>query len=651
MPAAGSLPASAGQGRCRRSSTRPVRDAGPSDRDPLHLWAAVPRNLVNLNSVAKSYASRTVLDGVTLGLEKGERIGMVGENGAGKTTLLRLIAGAEEPDQGSVTRTAGVAAALVSQRAELDPAATVREALAGERADHEWAADPRFRAVLDGLLGGVALTRFPAGPETIVGPLSGGEQRRIALARSLIDSPQLLMLDEPTNHLDIEGIAWLAGHLAARRGALLVITHDRWFLDAVCERTWEVADGTVHRYEGGYSAYVLARAERDRQSAAREDRRRQLVRKELAWLRRGPPARTSKPKFRIDAANALIADEPRARDTVELLRFATARLGDRVIDGVDLTLALGGRTLLRDVTWRLGPGQRVALVGPNGAGKTSLLRVLMGALGPDRGTVTRGQTVQLAELSQHDEAPPDGNPRVLDSLEQVRGRITTSAGEELTAGRLAERFGFRGDKLRTRLDELSGGERRRLELMRVLMREPNVLILDEPTNDLDIDTLTALEDLLDSWPGTLVVVSHDRYFIERVCDDVYALPGDGTLRHLPGGIEQYLAEQHSAPAARPASAAPAPSGAPAPGAARRAPGAARRAAGADRRATKREIARIDRELDRIQARDQELHQAMTAAATDAGRLRELSEELGALSDQRDRLESDWLELSEQLEDA
>ena len=608
--------------------------------DPLHVRAAVPRNLVNLNAVAKAYASRTVLDGITLGVEQGERIGMVGENGAGKTTLLRLIAGTEEPDRGSVTRTAGVSTALVSQRAGLDPSVTVREALAGDRADHEWAADARFRTVLDGLLGGVGLTRFAAGPDTPVGPLSGGEQRRIALARSLIDSPELLLLDEPTNHLDVEGIAWLAGHLAARRGTLLVITHDRWFLDAVCERTWEVADATVHRYEGGYSAYVLARAERDRQAAAREDRRRQLVRKELAWLRRGPPARTSKPKFRVEAANALIADEPPARDTVELLRFATARLGDRVIDGVDLTLVLGGRTLLRDVTWRLGPGQRVALVGPNGAGKTSLLRVLMGERTPDRGTVTRGQTVQLAELSQHEEAPLPGNPRVLEALEQVRGRITTSSGEELTAGRLAERFGFRGEKLRARVAELSGGERRRLELMRVLMREPNVLILDEPTNDLDIDTLTALEDLLDSWPGTLVVVSHDRYFVERVCDDVYALPGDGSLRHLPGGIDQYLSEQ--SPAAPAASSAGAPTRA-------RTPGTTRRAAGAERRATQREVSRIERELERVQARDHELGVAMAAAATDPGPLRALADELAELTAERDRLEAEWLELSEQLE--
>jgi ATP-binding cassette subfamily F protein uup len=580
---------------------------------------------------------------VTLGVSEGERIGMVGENGAGKTTLMRLIAGSEEPDAGVVTRTATVTQALVTQVAELDPALTIRQALAADRADHEWARDARFREVLDGLLGGVGVARFADGLDTRVGPLSGGEQRRIALARSLIDSPELLLLDEPTNHLDVEGIAWLAAHLAARRTTLLVITHDRWFLDAVCERTWEVADGVVHQYDGGYSAYVLARAERDRQAVAREDRRRQLVRKELAWLRRGPPARTSKPKFRIDAATALIADEPPARDAVQLMRFATARLGDRVIDAVDVSVALGGRTLLRDVTWRLGPGQRVGLVGSNGAGKTTLMRLLAGDREPDSGVVQRGQTVRLAELSQDTGELPAG-VRVLESLQQIRGRITTSGGEELTAGRLAERFGFRGDRLRTLTEQLSGGERRRLQLMRLLMREPNVLVLDEPTNDLDIDTLTALEDLLDSWPGTLVVVSHDRYFVERVCDDVYALPGDGSLVHLPGGIDQYLREWASAE--RAAGSGVLTGGGSGGGVS---PGAARRAAGAERRVTQREVSRIERELDRAAARDAELQSEMARAATDAGRLHELADALAALASEREQLEATWLELSERLE--
>jgi ATP-binding cassette subfamily F protein uup len=597
------------------------------------LGIATARNLVNLKSVAKGYGSRSVLRDVTLGVEEGERIGVVGANGAGKSTLLALIAGEEGPDSGAVTRTSDVRTILVGQRVGLDPGRTVGQELVGDRARHEWAGDAAFRTVLDGLLGGVALARFPQGLDTPIGPLSGGEQRRIALARALIDAPQLLLLDEPTNHLDVEGIDWLGHFLAGRRGTLLVITHDRWFLDAVCTRTWEVSDGDVLQHDGGYSAYVLARAERDRVAAAREDRRRQLVRKELAWLRRGPPARTSKPRFRIDAASALIADEPPARDGVELLRFAIARLGDRVLDAVEVSLTLGDRRLLDDVTWRLGPGQRVALVGANGSGKTTLIALLAGDRQPDSGDVTRGTTVRLAELSQDTTELPDGL-RVREALEEVRGRATTSAGEELTAGRLAERFGFGGERMWTRTDELSGGERRRLQLMRLLLAEPNVLLLDEPTNDLDIDTLTALEDLLDGWPGTLVVVSHDRYFVERVCDDVYALPGDGGLRHMPGGIEQYLqlqaavAPDERSPALR-TSAAPAP--------------------GAQRRTVQRELMRVQRELDRAERRNGELQSAMAAAATDAARLRELSAEMATLTRQRDELESSWLELSEQLE--
>jgi len=573
-----------------------------------------------------------VLDDVTLGVSEGERIGVVGDNGAGKSTLLALIAGGLEPDAGVVTRTRDVTTELVAQRVGFASGSTVGQALVGDREQHQWASDAGFRSVLDGLLGGVALTRFPHGLQTPVDQLSGGEQRRISLARALLDSPQLLALDEPTNHLDVEGIDWLARFLARRRGTLLVITHDRWFLDAVCERTWEVAAGAVHQYDGGYSAYVLARAERDRVAAAREDRRRQLVRKELAWLRRGPPARTSKPRFRVDAANALIADEPPARDAVELLRFATARLGDRVIDAVDVSMARGQRPLLRDVTWRLGPGQRVALVGANGSGKSTLLGLLTGDLHADAGEVRWGATVRLAELLQDTAELPPG-VRVLQALEQVRGRATTSAGEELTAGRLAERFGFRGERLRTLTDDLSGGERRRLQLMRLLLTQPNVLLLDEPTNDLDIDTLTALEDLLDGWPGTLVVVSHDRYFVERVCDDVFALPGDGGLRHLPGGVEQYLSLRTALGAVEPAASAPS---------AAVAPGAARRTA-------QRELARVQRELERAEARDAELQEAMAAAATDAPRLAELTLELRGLAERRDALESSWLELSEQLE--
>ncbi len=590
---------------------------------------APPRNLVNLKDVDKGYGSRSVLGGVTLGVSAGDRIGIVGANGGGKSTLLRLVAGIEEPDAGTVVRSGGLQLALLGQGDDLDPTRTVRDELVGGRADHEWAADARFRGVLDGLLGGVAIARFASGLDTLIGGLSGGERRRIALARALLDSPELLLLDEPTNHLDVEGVDWLARHLASRRGSLLVVTHDRWFLDAVCTYTWEVVDGDVQQYEGGYAAFVLARAERDRQASAREERRQMLIRKELAWLRRGPPARTSKPKFRIEAANALIADEPEARDTAELLRFAASRLGDRVLDAENVSLSYGDRRVLSGVTWRLGPGDRVALVGVNGSGKTSLMKLLSGELTPSSGEVLRGATVKLAALSQ-DTAEVPGDLRVLESLESVRLRARLAGGQEIAASSLADRFGFRGEKAWTFVRDLSGGERRRLQMMRLLMEEPNVLLLDEPTNDLDIDTLTALEDLLDGWPGTLVVVSHDRYFVERVCDNVYALVGDGSLRHLPGGVEQYLSLR--APVVE------------APRVIDRAPPAQ-----AVARAARKEIARLERALEKLEAREASLHSEMAAAATDHVRLRDLQAELQDATAERERLESAWLETSEALE--
>jgi ABC transport system ATP-binding/permease protein len=609
------------------------------------------RNILNLKAVTKGYGSRTVLADVTLGVSAGERIGIVGRNGHGKSTLLRLIAGVEQADGGALTRPGDVDVALLGQRDELDEGRTLGETLVGARAEHEWAGDAAFRGVLDGLLGGVGLELFAEGMETPIAGLSGGERRRIALARLLLDPPELLLLDEPTNQLDVEGVDWLARHLAGRRGAMLVVTHDRWFLDAVCTATWELADGAVHRYDGGYAAYVLARAERDRQAAARAGRREQLLRKELAWLRRGPPARTTKPKFRIEAANALIADEPPARDRAELLRFATARLGDKVLDAVDVGLALGEREVLRELTWRLGPGDRVALVGVNGSGKTSLVRLLAGELQPTTGRVQRGATVRLAHLSQ-DTAELPGHLRVLESLEEVRGYARLGDGQEITAALLCERFGFRGEQARTPVAELSGGERRRLALMRLLMGEPNVLLLDEPTNDLDVDTLTALEDLLDGWPGTLVVVSHDRYFVERVCDDVYALTARGAIRHLPGGIDQYVEQRRDArgvpPSAGGKSAHERRSASAAPATDPR-PGARLRAERKEAERSKRELSALERAIERLAERERALREEMAANATDYARLAELQSELERHAAEREALEKAWLETSEALE--
>src|SRR3954447_9404442 len=592
---------------------------------PQNAMTAPARNLVNLKDATKGYAARTVLQSLTLGVSAGDRIGIVGRSGDAKSTLLRLIAGVEEPDAGAVTRVGGLQLSLLGQGDDLDDDKTGREELVGGRADHEWAAAPRFRSVLEGLLGGVEMRRFPRGLDTPVGPLSGGERRRIALAKTLLGHPQLLLLDEPTNHLDVEGVDWLAHHLAERRGSLLVVTHDRWFLDAVCTLTWEVADQAVHQYEGGYAAYTLARAERERQAASREERRQQLLRKELAWLRRGPPARTAKPKFRIEAANALIADEPEPRDRTELLRFASSRLGTKVVDAEHVSLAYGEKRILRDVTWQLGPGDRFALVGVNGSGKSSLTRILARELAPSSGEVEHGATVKLALLSQ-DTAEIPGHLRVLEAVEEVRGYARLGDGRELTAASLIERFGFRGERARTLVKDLSGGERRRLQLMRLLIGEPNVLLLDEPTNDLDIDTLTALEDLLDSWPGTLVVVSHDRYFVERVTDNVYALTGDGKITHLPGGIEQYLALRRPVEErVREAKAVPAQ---------------------AVLRAARKEVQRLERALTKLNDRETELHEEMAEAATDHVRLRELQHELAQVSSDKDRLEEEWLEAAE-----
>jgi ABC transport system ATP-binding/permease protein len=583
--------------------------------------------LVSLEGVAKAYATTVVLDGVSLGVGAGERIGVVGRNGGGKTTLLRILSGQERPDAGRSTRAGGLRVGYVDQRTD-PPGSTVREAvLAGYGEVHEWAGDAAVREVL----GGLGLPRI--GLDAPVERLSGGERRRVALAAALVARSDLLVLDEPTNHLDVEGVAWLAAHLLARREALVVVTHDRWFLDEVSEQTWEVGDGTVRRYDGGYSAYVLARAERARQAEASEQRRRNLLRKELAWLRRGPPARTSKPRFRVEAAQALIADEPPPRDSTRLQAFAARRLGKSVYDVEGVTLKVGERVLLDDVTWRLGPGDRVALVGVNGAGKTTLLRLLLGEQKPDAGRVRVGRTVRAGYLSQ-DVAELPADLRLLEAVEEI-ARTANLGGVELSASQLAERFGFGASRQWTPVGDLSGGERRRLQLLRLLMAEPNVLLLDEPTNDLDTDTLAALEDLLDTWPGTLVVVSHDRYLVERACDSVVALLGDGTLAALPGGVEDYLGRRR---AAREAEAGTA-------GAARRAQGDTR----ADARAARRELIRLERRIATLEKEEARLHEQLAAHATDHERVLELDTRLREVTAEKDGAESAWLELAETSE--
>ena len=498
-------------------------------------------NIVNLEAAVKAYGSRVLLDHVSLGVAAGERIGVVGRNGAGKTTLLAALAGAADLDSGRSTRARDLSIGYLPQAQDLS--GTVREIVLGSQPEHEWAADARIRGLIGALLGDIDL-------DARAERLSGGERRRTGLAALLRGSHDLLLLDEPTNHLDIEAIRWLAGYLTSYGEAMAVVTHDRWFLDEVCERTWEVAGGQVHSYDGGYSAYVLARAERVRVAAEQDQRRRNLLRKELAWLRRGPPARTSKPRFRIEAASALIAGEPPPRDDVELNSLAAARLGKTVLDLSGVSVAVAGRTLLDDVTWQLGPGDRTGLVGVNGSGKTTFLNVLAGrAAGfAPAGEVITGSTVRLGYLTQ-EPAPVDPGLRVLEAAQSVRGSMRVGK-RELTASQLLDRLGLSGDRQWARVADLSGGERRRLQLQMVLMDEPNVLLLDEPTNDLDIDTLTELEDLLDGFPGSIVVVSHDRYFTERVTDHVLALTG-GKLAFLPGGIDEYLALRDAGLAGKP----------------------------------------------------------------------------------------------------
>ena len=492
--------------------------------------------LLGAEGLHLEYPTRVVFDSVSLGIEEGDRIGLVGRNGDGKSSLLGMLAGLVEPQEGRITRRGGVRFGVLGQTDDLDPDQSVGHAIVGDRAHHEWAGDPRVRDVIAGLVADVPW-------EAAVGELSGGQRRRVALAALLVGDWDLVALDEPTNHLDVEGISWLAQHLQRRwpagSGGLLVITHDRWFLDEVCTETWEVHDGIVEPFEGGYAAYVLQRVERDRINAATEQKRQNLMRKELAWLRRGAPARTSKPKFRIDAANQLIADVPPVRNPIELQRMAVARLGKDVIDLEGASVTFGDRTILRDVTWRIAPGERTGILGANGAGKSTLLGLISGDVEPSAGRVKRGKTVRLGFLDQQfSQLAQIGGDRVREVLARTKATFTID-GKDHTPAQLLERLGFAREHLSARVEDLSGGQKRRLQLLLLLLDEPNVIALDEPTNDVDSDMLAAMEDLLDSWPGTLLVISHDRYLLERVTDQQYAIL-DGRLRHVPGGVEEYL---------------------------------------------------------------------------------------------------------------
>ncbi len=605
-------------------------------------------NLVSVERATLALGTTHILDGVSLGVSSGTRIGVVGRNGDGKSTLLRVLAGIQQVDDGRITMLGSLTIAMLSQVDTLDPEATVRKAVLGDLPEHVWAGDPRIRDILEGLLGDIDASDV-GGLEAIVGPLSGGERRRLALAGLLAADPDLLLLDEPTNHLDVEGVAWLADHLATRRTrpgtAVVAVTHDRWFLDAVATTTWEVVDGQVNSYDGGYAAYVLAKAERDRVSAVTEERRTNLLRKELAWLRRGPPARTTKPKFRIDAANELIADEPAPRDDVSLVRFATTRLGKDVVDLIDASVTLGGRQLLDRVTWRLAPGDRIGIVGVNGSGKSTLMRAIFGDLALSAGQRKVGKTVSMAYLTQEvRELEKFADWRVIEAIEDVK-QYTRLGDKEVSASQLAKRLGFSGGRQQTRVSDLSGGERRRLQFLRLLMAEPNVLILDEPTNDLDIETLTSMEDVLDGWAGTLLVVSHDRYLLERMCDRQVAMLGDAAIRDLPGGVEQYLDLRHAAKAA--AAAGPSAGSRGSGGSAgSRVAASVSGPSAAELREAKKDLFRIERLLTKLSAQEDKIHLEMAAKAADHAAVLGLNDTLRGIVDERESLELEWLSVAE-----
>ena len=590
-------------------------------------------HLLGAEAVHLEYSTQVVFESVTVGISDGDRIGIVGRNGDGKSSLLDLLTGQVRPNAGRVTQRSGLRVGALSQVDILDSDSTVGWTLVGDRADHEWAGDPRIRDVVSGLVSDI-------GWHAAIGTLSGGQRRRVQLAALLVGEWDVIALDEPTNHLDIEGITWLATHLRQRwarnTGGLLLVTHDRWFLDEVATATWEVHDGIVEPFEGGYAAYVLQRVERDRMAAVTEAKRQNLMRKELAWLRRGPPARTSKPKFRIDAANQLIEDVPPLRNTVELAKLATARLGKDVVDLIDVSVSFEGRPVLRDVEWRIGPGERTGIVGANGAGKSTLLGLITGAVQPESGKVKRGKTVRLGMLDQRgDELVPLAGERVADVLGRLRSGYEVD-GRDVTPAQLLERLGFAGGQLSARVSELSGGQRRRLQLMLTLLAEPNVLLLDEPTNDVDTDMLAATEDLLDSWPGTLIVVSHDRYLLERVTDQQYAIL-DGRLRHLPGGIDEYLRLAAEATVVRAAPAAARSSESP-------------QISGAELRAAEKELGAIDRRLARLAEQIAAKHRELADHdQSDHVGIARLTEQLRDLEGGVTELENRWMEVSEILE--
>jgi len=581
-------------------------------------------NLLNLESVSKAFDIRPLLDGVSLGVEQGERIGIVGRNGDGKSTLLKIMAGILEPDDGRVAKSNSVHIGILSQSDEAPNGATVREVVLGDIPIHEWAGNSRIREVLQGLFGGHSDDLLDRSFHS----LSGGERRRVNLAKLLVDDLDLILLDEPTNHLDVEGVAWLASHLKTRISlAVVVITHDRWFLDEISDHIWEVVDGKVLEYEGGYSAFVLSKAERSRQSAVEGNKRDMLIRKELAWLRRGAPARTSKPKFRIDAANTLIANEPPPRNEAELLNFAANRLGNTVYELHQTSIKAGDLELLDSVYWNVGPGDRIGIIGVNGSGKTTLMKILNGEIKVASGKLITGVTVKAAFLSQHLEEL-DPTWRVLEAVEKVANRVQLGNGKELSASQLCERLGFNKDQQWTPVGDLSGGERRRLQLTRLLMDSPNVLLLDEPTNDFDVETLTALEDLLDSFAGTLLVISHDRYFLERVCDTFIGLVGDKSLRDLPRGIDEYLEIRATK------------------GDAINNEGSAKKESRIiAQKALKKEVARVEKQMERRTMRISEIQKELETVTTDHAKLTLLHTELENLKREFDELEMAWLELN------